>query len=101
MPLYAFVCRDGENGAALRERHLAAHLEHVDRNIAHYAIAGPLKRGEVTVGSLLVVKAEDQTAARAFFEQDPYFIAGVWQAIQVEEFLGVAGDWVGGAAWKG
>ncbi|MFW5633440.1 MAG: abscisic acid-deficient protein Aba4 family protein [Erythrobacter sp.] len=38
--------------------------------------------------------------ARAIFEADPYFRAGVWQAIRADEFLGVAGDWVGGAAWK-
>ena len=100
MPLFAFHCRDGENAAALRERDLQAHLDHVEANIDRYAVAGPLKRGEDTVGSLLVLKGESEDDARAFFERDPYFIAGVWQAIRVDEFLSVAGDWVGGAAWK-
>ncbi|WP_394730068.1 YciI family protein [Altererythrobacter sp. GH1-8] len=100
MPLFSFYCRDGENGASLRERDLHAHLAHVEANIDDYAIAGPLKRGDETIGSLLVIKAKDQEEARAKFEADPYFAAGVWQSIRCEEFLGVAGDWVGGAAWK-
>lgn len=100
MKLFAFHCRDGEQGEALRARFLADHLAHVEANIGHYAVAGPLKREGATVGSLLVIKAEDEGAARGLFEADPYFRAGVWQAIRTDEFLGVAGDWVGGATWK-
>ncbi len=100
MPLYAFYCRDGENGARLRELHLAAHLDHVEAHIEDYAVAGPLKRGDETIGSMLVIKADDEDAARAKFEADPYFDVGVWQSISASEFRGVAGDWVGGAAWK-
>lgn len=100
MPLFAFYCRDGERGPQLREQFLAAHLDHVEAHIDDYAVAGPLKQGEETVGSLLVIKAEDEVEARAKFEADPYFTAGVWQAIRASEFRGVAGDWVGGAAWK-
>lgn len=100
MPLFAFYCRDGENGPALRERFLDAHLDHVEAHIADYAVAGPLKDDEETIGSLLVIKADDEKQARAKFEADPYFEAGVWQSIRVAEFRGVAGDWVGGVAWK-
>ena len=100
MALYAFYCRDGENSEKLREELLAEHLAHVEANIGQYAVAGPLKKGEDTAGSLLIIKADNLKDARAFFEQDPYFPAGVWQSIRVEEFRGVAGDWVGGAAWK-
>ncbi|WP_379554299.1 YciI family protein [Qipengyuania sp. DGS5-3] len=100
MTLFAFYCRDGDHAPEAREKLLSAHLAHVEANIDRYAVAGPLKRGEETVGSLLVIKADSEDDARAFFEQDPYFEAGVWQSIRVEEFRGVAGDWVGGAAWK-
>ncbi|MEP2735984.1 MAG: YciI family protein [Erythrobacter sp.] len=100
MTLYAFYCRDGENGAALRERLLAEHLAHIETALDKIAVAGPLKQGDETVGSLLVVKAEDEKTARSILEADPYFAAGVWQSITVDQFLGVAGDWVGGAAWK-
>ncbi|MEL6876468.1 MAG: YciI family protein [Pseudomonadota bacterium] len=100
MPLFAFYCRDGENGAALREQILADHLAHIEAHIDDYAVAGPLKQGEETIGSMLLIKAEDEAEARTKFEADPYFAAGVWQSVRASEFLGVAGDWVGGAAWK-
>ena len=47
-----------------------------------------------------MIKADDETGARAKFEADPYFTAGVWQSINTAPFMAVAGDWVGGAAWK-
>ena len=100
MTLFAFHCTDGERGVMLRERHLAAHLAHIEAHLDRYAVAGPLKSGDAVKGSLLVVKAQDEEGARSFFEEDPYFHAGVWQAIRVEEFAAVAGEWVGGAAWK-
>lgn len=100
MKLFAFHCRDGGNGAALRAELLAAHLSHVEAHIDHYAIAGPLMDGEGTVGSLLVIKARDTAEARARFEADPYFAGGVWESVRCDEYRAVAGDWVGGAAWK-
>ncbi|WP_296719904.1 YciI family protein [Erythrobacter sp.] len=100
MKLFVFQCRDGEHSAALRGEVLAAHLAYIETNIDYFAIAGPLKDGERTVGSLIVIKAKDAAEARARFEADPYFAAGVWEKVSVDEFLGLAGDWVGGAAWK-
>jgi uncharacterized protein YciI len=100
MKLFAFQCRDGEQSAGLRGEVLTAHLAHIEAHIDHFAIAGPLKDGDQTVGSLIVIKAKDAAEARARFEADPYFAAGVWDKVNVDEFLGVAGDWVGGAAWK-
>ncbi|MFN2098492.1 YciI family protein [Altererythrobacter sp. MF3-039] len=100
MPLYAFYCRDGEQGTALRKKLLTEHLSHVEDHIDSFAVAGPLKQGDKTIGSLLVIKASDEADTREMFEADPYFGAGVWQSIRCEQFLGVAGDWVGGAAWK-
>lgn len=100
MRLFALRCLDGPGSAPLREAALAAHLAHVEAHIGQYAVAGPLKQGERTVGSLLVIAARDAAEARARLEADPYFAAGVWNSITCEEFLAVAGDWVGGAAWK-
>lgn len=100
MTLFAFFCLDAENSAQLREKLLADHLAHIESHIADFAVAGPLKDGEETIGSLVVIKAEDEAEARTKFEADPYFAAGVWQSVQSSRFLGVAGDWVGGIAWK-
>ncbi|MDJ0977647.1 MAG: YciI family protein [Erythrobacter sp.] len=100
MGLYAFYCRDGEAGPQLREKVLQDHLAHIEAHIEDYAVAGPLKQGDTTIGSLLVINADDEAEARAKFEADPYFTAGVWKSINATAFHGVAGDWVGGAAWK-
>ncbi|WP_336986722.1 YciI family protein [Altererythrobacter aquiaggeris] len=101
MKLFAFHCRDGEHSPKLREDFLQRHLDHVEANIERYVVAGPLKDGDKMVGLLLVIRAEDIAEARIFFETDPYFDAGVWQAIRVSEFLAVAGEWVGVVSWKG
>ena len=99
MPLFLFYCRDGENGAALRKHWRDAHLAHIERNIGDIALAGPLKHDDATIGSLLILRAGDESAARALFESDPYFQAGVWQSIRTEQFDGLAGDFVGGIRW--
>lgn len=98
MPLYACWCRDVPRSAAARAEHLHAHLAHVEAHLERYAVAGPLKDGEATVGSLLVIEAESAADARAFLAADPY--AAVWEHVEVAEFRAVAGKWVGGAAWK-
>ena len=100
MTLFAFLCRDAAGSASLRERLLKDHLAYIETVMANIAVAGPLKEGDTTVGSLLIIKAETEEEARATFEGDPYFAAGVWDTVKVDRFLGVAGDWVGGAAWK-
>lgn len=100
MTLYAFFCLDADNSAALRDKLLKEHLAHIEAHISDFAVAGPLKDGEQTIGSLVVIKAETEAEARGKFEADPYFAAGVWKTVQSSRFLGVAGDWVGGIAWK-
>jgi uncharacterized protein YciI len=99
--LFAVWCEDSEGAPALRAENLSAHLDHVERNMARYRIAGPLKNsaGE-SAGSLLVVEARDEDDARAFVAQDPYHAAGVWSDVRVLELQAAAGTWVGGAAWK-
>lgn len=100
MTIFACYCRDAEGSAGKREAHFASHLANIEANMATLKVAGPLKVGDETVGSLLVVEADDAAAARAIIEQDPYYAAGVWDSIVVDKFLGVAGEWVGGATWK-
>ena len=56
MPLFAVRCIDADDAAPLRQQHLAAHLAHVEANMARYRIAGPL----TPTGSLLVMEAADE-----------------------------------------
>ncbi len=100
MKLYAIKAHDGPGAAAIRAEKLMEHLAHIEATLDRLTVAGPLhdEQGQ-TVGSLLVVKAEDEAAARSYLESDPYFKAGVWKAVDIAAFAAVAGDWVGGKTW--
>lgn len=94
MPLFCFYCRDGENNENLREMHLKAQREWMAEHDENYLTAGPLlnAKGDF-VGSLLIIEAEDETAARATINDDPYVTGGVWQSIRVDRFEPVKGRW--------
>ena len=100
MMLFAFYCRDGEGAPFLREKLRDEHLAHIEAHIDDYAVVGPLEHDGTTIGSLLIIKAASEAEARAKFEADPYFTAGIWQSIRTSAFRGLAGDWVGGAGTK-
>lgn len=93
--------RDGPDGAEIRRRHLAAHLEFVEAHLDTILVAGPLLSGpdgEMT-GSLYVLGVGDRAEAMAFLERDPYYAAGLWEETDIRPFRGVAGRWVGGRNW--
>lgn len=93
MKLFAFYCRDGEHGAVFREHSQEALLEHFKEHAKDFVVAGPLAKGDKIVGSLLVIKGEDEADARAKLEAVPYFDMGVWQSIRADEFHPLFGDW--------
>jgi hypothetical protein len=94
MRMFCFHCRDGEDGGRLRGIHRPAHLEFIHANADHFVIVGPLKRADgLIIGSLLIVKAPDEAAAREVLAGDPYLTGGVWQSIRVDEFTPLLGDW--------
>lgn len=94
MALYCFYCRDGEDSEKLRAMHQQAQREWMEEHSDNYRAAGPLTnaRGEY-VGSLLIIEAEDESAARATVNDDPYLVGGVWQSIRVDRFEPVRGRW--------
>lgn len=69
-----------------RVPHREAHLAHVrsllDDGTA--VIAGALAD---LSASVLVLRAEDERAARALLEQDPYWQHGIWISIEVVSYL--------------
>lgn len=99
---YVIVGRDAPNSAEPRQAHLAQHLEFVERSIDRILVAGPLRDPATgaNVGSLYVLDVDTEADARRLLEADPYHRAGVWAHVTVEPFLGAAGRWVGGLAWK-
>ncbi|MEL7198146.1 MAG: YciI family protein [Pseudomonadota bacterium] len=94
MPLFCFYCRDGENSETLRALHLKEQRAWMAEHHENYLTAGPLTnaKGEF-VGSLLIIDAEDEAAARATVNDDPYVVGGVWQSIRVDRFEPVKGRW--------
>ena len=97
---FAIHLLDRPNSAEPRAKFLNEHLAFVEANLERIQVAGPLRdeTGQ-TQGSLYVVAAADQADALNFVSSDPYFDAGVWSNPVVHEFMGVAGDWVGGKNW--
>lgn len=93
MPMYCFHCRDGEDGGKLRGIHREAHLAFLAENAGDYAVAGPLKKDGEIIGSLLIIKGAGEADARAKLNDDPYLTGGVWQAVRVDEFEPLFGDW--------
>lgn len=93
MPVYAFYCRDGEDAPRIRPKVREEHFEHIFAHVGSYRLGGPLKKNGESIGSLIMIEGADEAAARAIFEQDPFFIAGVWHSINVTEFEFLTGTW--------
>ena len=50
--------------------------------------------------SSFIVIADCLEAADSLMAVDPYVVAGLYESMHGVEFVAVAGEWVGGAAWK-
>ena len=95
MKLFAFYCRDGEHGEVFREHSQEALLEHFEEHAKDFVVAGPLAKEDKIVGSLLVIKADNEAEAREKLEAVPYFAIGVWHSIRADEFRPLFGEWAG------
>lgn len=100
MKVFAVYCTDRPGMAQKRLDARDAHFAHIEATLSNFFIAGPLRdeNGD-TVGSLLIVKAENAGDARKLVEADPYFDAAIWADIRITEFIPAAGDWIGGKIW--
>ncbi len=88
MPLFVMIGTDGptarEQRPAVRPAHLA-HWEPLD-GAGRVMFGGPLlDAGGQPEGSLLVFEAEDERAARAHAERDPYVTRGVFARFALHE----------------
>ena len=102
MTLFAVIAWDAPGAAAKRTALLHDHLDHVERHMDRYRVAGPLRDdGGQIIGSLLLIEADCVADAHAFLDLDPYGKACIWGDIRITAFTVAAGTWVGGALWKG
>ncbi|MBO9709916.1 MAG: YciI family protein [Caulobacter sp.] len=91
MPLFAIVCRDKPGALETRLAVRPTHLDYL-KEAQHLKLAGPLldDAGD-PMGSILIVEAEDKAAAKAWADNDPYALAGVFESVQIDAWRVVIG----------
>lgn len=86
MPNFVLTCIDKPDALDRRMAAREAHLAHV-RQSGIVKLAGPfLDADGGMAGSLLIVEADDLSAAQAFSDADPYVAADVFQSIDIRPF---------------
>lgn len=92
--LFAIHALDKPDGAALRATTRAAHLDYIRGAGTRLKLAGPLRDADgKPVGSLIVIDAASETAARLFAQNDPYAMAGLFAAVDIRPFAALLGEW--------
>ena len=83
--LFVIIGYDGPNGATLRPSVRPAHLENLQPLVdaGRMVVGGPFTDGS---GSLIVADFEDEAAAKAFVQTDPYVIKGVFERVEIRPF---------------
>lgn len=99
--LVSIYCKDAPGGAESRKSKLAEHIEHIEEIEDRIKVAGPIMGPDEDgpVASLLIFEVDSLDEAAAMLYADPYYRAGVWQEINIQEFRGVIGSWLGGKTW--
>lgn len=83
--LYALICTDKPNSIDLRMQVRPAHLAFLDKLGADLKGAGPfVDDEEKPTGSLVIIQADDLTAAKSIASQDPYAIAGLFSSVDIK-----------------
>ena len=86
--MYAIVCFDRPDSAALRDRHRAAHVKFLSENTQKIVFGGALKNtpeGQST-GALIVVECATREEAQALIGADPFYRNGVYESVAVRAF---------------
>ena len=92
MPLYVLHCIDRPDALDVRMGAREAHLAYVRERIDRVKLGGPyLSEAGEMAGSLIILEAEDLPAAKAFNDQDPYTLAGLWSHVDIRPFRATVG----------
>jgi uncharacterized protein YciI len=91
--LFVAICIDKPGNQELRLQNRAAHLDYLRLNNETVKACGPFltEDGKQMVGSLLVLEAEDRSAAEAVLARDPYRAAELFQSIEIRPWRWVVG----------
>jgi len=87
MALYAIHCLDKPASLDLRMATREAHLTYMRGFAGRMKLAGPMldEAGQMC-GSILLLEAETLAEAEAFSANDPYALAGLFQAVEIRQF---------------
>lgn len=94
---YAIISEDVDDSLPLRQANRPAHLARLEAlvNEQRVLIAGPHPTSDDESaapsfsGSLVVVDFDSLAEARAWAEQDPYYLNGVYKSVTVKPFVKV------------
>ena len=86
--MYAIVCFDRPDSAALRDEHRAAHQDFLKKHSSRVVFGGPLKTTPdgPSTGALIVVNCATREEAEALIAADPFYRGGVYESVAVRAF---------------
>jgi len=87
--LFIVSGKDHPNGIAARLEHRSGHRAHYENLGDDLILSGPYldAKGE-PIGSMIVMRREDQTAAESYVASDPYVIENVFHSVTLRRW-----DW--------
>jgi uncharacterized protein YciI len=91
MPLFVIHALDHQDALPLRLEHYAAHRAYVEAAEAggiRVVLSGPLQSddGEMMIGSLFIIEAENRERVAAFTAADPFATHGIWATATIARF---------------
>lgn len=92
MQQYVIIGRDGTDAEALTRR-LAVRPQHLEgaallRSKGQFVEGGAILNADgQMIGSVMILQFETQAEFDAWYAQEPYVTAGVWQQIEVHPFM--------------
>lgn len=83
--LFVAICLDKPDHVELRLSTRSAHLAFLAEHASRVKLGGAFldPAGEKPIGSMLIVEAEDEAAARALLTHDPYAGAGLFASVEL------------------
>ncbi|MBV8663744.1 MAG: YciI family protein [Hyphomicrobiales bacterium] len=90
--LFVIHARDKKEALPTRLANYDAHKAFLSDTTAHgvkIVMSGPLvdDDGATMIGSLFLVEAADRATVEAFNRADPFYAAGIWEAVAITGFL--------------
>lgn len=86
---FLVTCIDKADGAGLRRRTRAVHLEFMIAHLRLIVSGGPLRTddGTATIGSAFIIDLPDRPAVEDFLAREPYVRAGLFESVSVTRIV--------------